>query len=449
MNNYNQNTSRRAKVKKQKSNQRKAIFVVSLCLAVILFLVFFFIMKADIALYNSDSTHTDIYFVGVDKKEAVKIPSENCIVRNDSYLFDIDYIAQLLGFTVSGDDIEKTLSPMLSDNSYEFATFNAGSETINVGRVKHQLSEKVIIDNAKMYVPAEFFIEFIDGFSFGYNEDTNRLEAVVSKQDEKAYIGLKLDLSDISAKVNVIGEETDTQADIKQQYTIDMTEYKQYIDPKNAEEYLILINTQNPLDKDFVPHDLIDVVFTRNDRKMQQMRTYAAKSLEALLKEASAHGFDDITVTSGYRDYDYQSYLFEQEIDVFRPTMGDAAVQEAEKHVARPGTSEHQSGLCVDMHNLKAANQMFANTEAYKWLYANCAKFGFILRYPNGKEDITGFIFEPWHFRYVGKTHATNIMSKGLCLEEYLDLIAQQEKEKLEKETEKQKENDKDKENQN
>ena len=95
----------------------------------------------------------------------------------------------------------------------------------------------------------------------------------------------------------------------------------------------------------------------------------------------------------------------------------------AKEWVALPGTSEHQSGLCCDLHNLPSASQAFANTEEYRWLLQNCAKFGFILRYPKDKTDITKIMFEPWHYRYVGRYHAQIIMSEGLCLEEYMAQI--------------------------
>ena len=88
--------------------------------------------------------------------------------------------------------------------------------------------------------------------------------------------------------------------------------------------------------------------------------------------------------------------------------------------VTYPGSSEHQSGLCVDMHNLSAASQTFGSTPAAKWLASNAHRFGFILRFPQGKDDITGYMWEPWHFRFVGVHYATEIYESGLCFEEYL-----------------------------
>ena len=88
-----------------------------------------------------------------------------------------------------------------------------------------------------------------------------------------------------------------------------------------------------------------------------------------------------------------------------------------------PGASEHQSGLCCDMHNLGAADQAFAKEKVAVWLAENAHKFGFILRYEADKQDITGIHYEPWHFRYVGRYHATKMYEADLCLEEYMETL--------------------------
>ena len=86
-----------------------------------------------------------------------------------------------------------------------------------------------------------------------------------------------------------------------------------------------------------------------------------------------------------------------------------------------PGTSEHQSGLCVDMHNQIDTNNTFDGTPAAIWLEENCYRFGFVLRYPADKQDVTGIKYESWHFRYVGRTAATEMHELDMCLEEYLE----------------------------
>lgn len=210
-------------------------------------------------------------------------------------------------------------------------------------------------------------------------------------------------------------------------YAIDVSQYLSYIEPR-SDEYLFLVNPSHPLAADYVPPDLTDCIHTRQDgRATQQLRLNAAKALEAFLAEGEALGkVDNVSVTSAYRSYAYQDYLFnlycEENMDKF-PTR-----EEVEKYVltfsTRPGTSEHQSGLCMDMHNLGSANVAFAEKPEAKWLAENCYRFGFILRYPEDKTEITGITYEPWHFRYVGRYHATRMHELGLCLEEYIEQYA-------------------------
>lgn len=213
------------------------------------------------------------------------------------------------------------------------------------------------------------------------------------------------------------------------EFISDLSEYEMYMVPEgeHRDAYLILVNSKNPLAEDYVPEDLTDVADTRDDgRATQQMCLYAEKALEAFLIEARAAGCKNVTVTSGYRDYAYQHKLFNTYI--YNEMHDDPSLtrEEAEAIVrtysAVAGTSEHQTGLACDMHNLSSASQKFAKTEEAKWLAENAWKFGFILRYAEDKMDITGgIIYEPWHFRYVGRYHAKYMYDNNLCLEEYLD----------------------------
>ena len=128
----------------------------------------------------------------------------------------------------------------------------------------------------------------------------------------------------------------------------------------------------------------------------------------------------DVTVTSAYRNYNYQKQLFDNKLSYYRQYYDyDTAYAKTATENAIPGTSEHQSGLCADLHNLPSASQAFESKAAYNWLVTHCADFGFILRYPKDKQDITKIIYEPWHYRFVGRYHAQKIMRSGLSLEEY------------------------------
>lgn len=131
-------------------------------------------------------------------------------------------------------------------------------------------------------------------------------------------------------------------------------------------------------------------------------------------------GTTDVMVTSAYRSYGTQVTLFNREVE----TRGSE--EAAEKWVARPGCSEHQTGLVIDLdlNNKSGAGGIEYNgMGVYKWLNQNCQYYGFIIRYPEDKEDITNISYEPWHFRYVGAPHAIYMSQNNLCLEEYIELL--------------------------
>lgn len=155
---------------------------------------------------------------------------------------------------------------------------------------------------------------------------------------------------------------------------------------------ILLVNKTHPVPRDFGGNDQ-----SAND------------ALLALQNGAYLAGYD-MPLLSGYRSYDYQKSLY----DAYVARDGQEA---ADRYSARPGTSEHQTGLAFDVGVM---SWDYGDTPAGRWLVENCAKYGFILRYLEGKESITGYMYEPWHIRYVGVEHATNIMNQGITLEEYL-----------------------------
>lgn len=120
-------------------------------------------------------------------------------------------------------------------------------------------------------------------------------------------------------------------------------------------------------------------------------------------------------VVSGYRSYYYQQQLYNNYV-YYR------GVTETDRFSARPGHSEHQTGLAFDVNN---ASSSFENTPEAKWLEEHCVEYGFIIRYPQGKESVTGFKYEPWHVRYLGKENAQAVHDSGLCLEEYLGITSE------------------------
>ena len=139
------------------------------------------------------------------------------------------------------------------------------------------------------------------------------------------------------------------------------------------------------------------------------MDSNAYAALQQLQAGAEAAGYS-MPLISGYRSYAYQASLYNSYVAQDGQELADT-------YSARPGHSEHQSGLAFD---IGALDNGYGNTPGGRWLHAHCADYGFILRYPAGKESITGYQYEPWHVRYVGKEIASRIMSQGITLEEYL-----------------------------
>ena len=128
------------------------------------------------------------------------------------------------------------------------------------------------------------------------------------------------------------------------------------------------------------------------------------------LSDAAAQEGLDLYIGSDYRDYAYQVKIYNNYCEIY-------GSEQADSFSARPGYSEHQTGLTIDCNTIDDA---FGETAEAVWLAEHCADYGFIIRFPDGKENITGYQYEPWHIRYVGVDTAKEIMSQGLTLEEYL-----------------------------
>lgn len=190
------------------------------------------------------------------------------------------------------------------------------------------------------------------------------------------------------------------------------------INPKKVintvnEDYTILVNKTNVLRSNYTPKNLVKLnieFLSDTSNESRCMEKKAADSLEDLVATAKKENIILIG-SSAYRSYKSQLRILKEETD-------KKGVDYADKYVAKPGQSEHQSGLAVDVTN--RVRCFDKTSKEAQWLANNAYKFGFILRYPDGKEDITGYNYEPWHIRYVGKDIAKEIYMKNITLEEYL-----------------------------
>ncbi|QOX61879.1 M15 family metallopeptidase [Anoxybacterium hadale] len=180
---------------------------------------------------------------------------------------------------------------------------------------------------------------------------------------------------------------------------------------------LVLVNKTHPIKE----NNPIQLVQLKNGQAIDE-RAYP--ELQAMMDDARAAGLSPY-ICSSYRTNEKQTTLYNNQVNQYRKrgySEADAAA-EAGKWVAIPGTSEHQIGLAVDIvaKSYQVLDKKQESTAEQRWLMENCHKYGFILRYPSEKSEITGIGYEPWHYRYVGKDAAAAIMKEGKCLEEYLD----------------------------
>ncbi|MBP3446369.1 MAG: M15 family metallopeptidase [Clostridia bacterium] len=177
---------------------------------------------------------------------------------------------------------------------------------------------------------------------------------------------------------------------------------------------LILINRDN-----YIPSDYeVELLELSNGEKVDK-RIYP--ELQQMFDDARATGLE-LFVAQGYRTASEQQLLLIQKQKAYENEGKSQSEAKglAEKWVAVPGTSEHQLGIAVDIN---ADEEKCKPDDVYSWLAENAHKYGFINRYPSDKTEITGIIYEPWHYRYVGKDAAKEIYEKGICLEEYIELL--------------------------
>lgn len=184
-----------------------------------------------------------------------------------------------------------------------------------------------------------------------------------------------------------------------------------------TDDWLLLVNKTHPLAADYAPTDLVRITYLVGDHaeSMRYMRKEAAEHFELMAGSAEAAGHE-IGIRTAYRSY-------AQQRDIFNSYAARDGEEAANKYSARPGQSEHQTGLCADVTSPSVNYQMttkYGDAPEGKWLAENAHQFGFIIRFPLGKEHITGYQYEPWHVRYVGIEAATDIAAQGITLEEYL-----------------------------
>lgn len=276
------------------------------------------------------------------------------------------------------------------------------------------------IKSMKLFIIVSFILLILGIVLFnGFNlENTISTLKNNEKQQNPTNLSSEQENKNIAVTANIkkvpIIKEDDDAATSKTSYInyskkgTDFSEWNNKCDPS-----LVVVNKDNSIPKSYSTQ-LINY-------EEKQINKIIKNDLSDMIKNASKDGIN-LYVSSGYRSFERQTTLFNNQVAKCKKQYDKSINPEtmAATVVAKPGTSEHHTGLAIDFNGVR---DDFYKTPEYSWLIKNGPDYGFILRYDKNKQNITNVIYEPWHFRYVGKEHAKKISQSGLCLEEYIDSI--------------------------
>ena len=281
-------------------------------------------------------------------------------------------------------------------NEYAFLQLGYSKDTVKLILDKlNDEEEKAILT----YQYNEFIPEFLKCKYFMFKNLDGYLGQVITKEDDFfKYRGTEgYDYDEIVALVNT------------------NTDKPYYTDTKKTDlslGYSILCNKYYELGSDYVPDDLVDVSIKYYYGEAKKIRSEVYEAFKRMWNAAHEEGIY-LIIVSAYRDYDSQ-------VQVYNDYQLSLGTNYADSIAARPGYSEHQTGLSLDIYSKDSTvASTFKNSKAYEWLINNAHKYGFILRYPDGKKKITGFNYESWHYRYLGEELATKVYNEGITYDEY------------------------------
>ena len=409
-------------IKKNKFPTALVVLTVVLLIAVIGVLSF---MLAKAIMNRPSTDDFSITVITGDTPNEYVIPYKTAMIDDEFYM-DMRKLASYMNLVVSGGNGNlKFTCPDNADTNYTDTTyvrFENGSETATINGVRVKLGGTAKITDTECLIPYSFIEKLfassqIDGNPSVRTKFSNKDNTVIIRRVSYSN-GTLLPLS-LSTNGFELAED------------MQMKKYAELY-PNIASACVkmsLLVNKNNPLGSEYAPEGL----FSLNNMNCPtvegrsfELVSDAAISLTAMLKEMEADlgASQRVLVTSAYRSYERQEYLFHKYVDekIALGKTEEEAIADVARTSARPGESEHQSGLCVDLIEPGKLNldTSFEESKAFAWLSQNAHKFGFILRYPSGKEQITGYDYEPWHYRFVGIDAATVIHEDNICLEEYL-----------------------------
>ena len=424
--------SDKAEFKRYAKKHKATVAIVSITIALLLAIIGTVVAVLIIRQQGKPSSANYEVTVGDDKPYTLSYKEANSYGQ---FYFDLCSIAKYSDLVVSGS--EGRVKFTCPDGTYVRFVNDSATATVNGDAVKVGGKVKIIPstekEDGKCLVPFKFIEKL-----FSHKADGNSVGMVAKVSSKNKVTIHRISYSNGSQPPISFASECFDYADDMQ-----ISSYPNpNIDARTASAIcvskLYLVNKSNPMREEEITTNGLVSLKSLNCPTVDGLEDYdskdffdptAALALIAMINEANKtlEGGDKILVSSAYRSFSYQEGLHEKYIDNYMDEH-DVSEEEAREQTlltsAPAGKSEHHSGLCVDLVESRAAqrelDETFEDTEAFAWLSQNAHKYGFILRYPKDKTDITKYSYEPWHYRFVGVYAATIIYEDNITLEEYL-----------------------------
>ncbi len=362
---------------------------------------------------------------GEDKELSKRKYTLSDVRKNGVYYISLDDISELLALRYIGNYDEVTLS---GTDGGEYITFTKASQNCLINGILCKMSASSYVNKNEVYVPLDIFSQYYPGISLVLDEEKMVYRLGFDKDNSSKAFTVK-NISPIEGLFQNSEQAEDRLSGVsvtELSFVANLESYEENMNPYDCYQYLVLVNDAHALAPSNIPSGLANVRDS-NIPITIKLRLDAQMSLEAMLKEARANGIVTLTVTHGYKSYGTINTEFYSEVTKTMNANKSLSKADAETAVAqyktRAGYDEYQTGLACTVLNYGKNAEDFKQSAEFLWLKENAWKFGYILRYPEGKEEITGREYSAVRFRYVGRYHAEKIYNLGMCLEEYVEYV--------------------------
>ena len=326
------------------------------------------------------------------------------VILNNIHYVPMRAVFEKMGAAVFYRERDRRILALSRDG--DIICHTVGDRTITVNGEQKNFENPSAAENGETYLPIDMLAVALCTDGISYDGQKLNIKKHIFNND---YNRVTKDVLDVCKSCNFYPERFQKVL-FRVNLGLDYPFYENVSTIEQPYELLVLVNKYNKLPSGFKQYNLVNMSkeYTVNDGKNYQLAEVAYEKFVQMSNAAKKEGLT-IKTLSAYRTEDYQRGLYNN-------SLRNNGKAHAEKYSARPGYSEHQTGLAVDINSVRGA---FETTAEFRWLQKHAHEYGFILRYQKGKEWITGYAYEPWHYRYVGLDAAKIIYEEGITYEEY------------------------------